>query len=181
MAQLQTHSLPDLVAIEKIEGVQCGRKYSIPATVEPGRPVRHKEDPQSYGMVLSRRWIWDDKPMQCEVLWSKEPVLVQVQVQSINASSRRLNTKWSAVETPDMIYGDVGMFSGKVACREPAFEVEEEFERLSYEEVQEYHKSGANVQLHSDGRVTVKRKTDDPPHDMNDDHRVSSRSIRCYR
>lgn len=148
MAQLDTYSLPDLIGLEH--------------DVMPGKPVRHKDDVDSYGTCISRRWIWDDQPMQCEVLWSKQPRLIQVRSTPIQATTRKLNVKWSAE-----LAEDLGAFHGIDARTSMTprrlFEVEEEYENLSYEEVQRFHNDGADVRLHSDGRVTVKRRTDEPP------------------
>jgi hypothetical protein len=66
MTQLQTYDLPDLVGIEKELRTNC-------ELVSPGMPVHHKDDPKSYGMCVSRRWGPDNRSMQCEVLWSKQP------------------------------------------------------------------------------------------------------------
>ena len=70
MAQLRTHSLPHLLNTE----------YEYPdrahQPVMPGCMVTHKDDPESLGICVSRRWIWENEPMQCEVVWSKEPAHV---------------------------------------------------------------------------------------------------------
>jgi len=179
MAQLQTYSLPDLIAIDKIEGVQCGRPYSYPESVMPGRFVRHKNDPESYGICLSRRWIWDDKPMQCEVLWSREPRSIseiKVQQQTINAPSRRLGAKWSATAAPDINTGNSAQSFFKAAIK-PRFEVEEEYESLSRDEFKKFSEEGASIELHPDGKATIKRITSEPPADMSDDGRVRNRNI----
>ena len=78
MAKLELHSLPDLVAINTVIKHQCGDSVEVRESVVPGQPVRHKDDPWSYGVCLSRRWIWDDRPMQCEVLWSRSPCIYVV-------------------------------------------------------------------------------------------------------
>lgn len=162
MAELGTYDLPDLVNVEVDSGVQGGRPWTCHKTIVPGSFVHHKEDPNSYGTCLSRRWGPNDKPMQCEVLWSRQPKLIQVNVQSvpIQAQSRKLNAKWSAEQASDL-YAH-GMISKSFVMKE-VFELEEEYENLSYEEVQKFHEDGADIQLHSDGRATVKRKTHEPP------------------
>lgn len=72
---------------------------------------------------------------------------------------------WSAEQAEDTVDGTAcSMFS----VRKPRFDVEEEYDHLSHEEAMRFHDVEADVQFHSDGRVTVKRKTNEPP-DLNDD------------
>lgn len=68
MGKLQTHDLPELVGM-----VPENPKTSNAMRTFPGDPCSHKDDHTSYGIILSRRWGPSDKPMQCEVLWSREP------------------------------------------------------------------------------------------------------------
>lgn len=68
MAQLQTYDLPDLVGL-----TPDPRDNGSTMRTHPGDPCTHKDDRSAYGIILSRRWGPGDKPMQCEVLWSKEP------------------------------------------------------------------------------------------------------------
>lgn len=70
MCKIQTHDLPELVGL-----VLENPKTSNAMRTFPGDPCSHKSDRTSYGIILSRRWGPDDKPMQCEVLWSREPKL----------------------------------------------------------------------------------------------------------
>ena len=86
MAQLKTYDLPKLVGIEK-DADGCGAVF-------PGKPVTHESDPNSYGIVLSRRWeLGSNKPMQCEVLWSRQPQDVKATKQF--TPSRPLRARWS--------------------------------------------------------------------------------------
>lgn len=75
MNTLRTHPLPDLIALNVRTGIQCGRPWTLGVTIVPAEPVRHRRDPNTYGLCISRRWIWDDSPMQCEVLWSRPPTM----------------------------------------------------------------------------------------------------------
>lgn len=167
MAQLQTHPLPDLVALTSKSGVQAGRPWTIADAVQPGQPVAHRDDPKSFGMVLSRRWIWDDQPMQCEVLWSREPKLIP-EIKT-NLPSPRLplpsNQKWTVT-----IPNHIGNYAREKYSRTPheEYEVEEEYEHLDYDEVRRFREEGAHVTLGIDGRVTVKRKTDRLPEESFD-------------
>jgi len=164
MPQLQTHDLLDLVGLEKEPKTNCG-------IVIPGKPVQHKNDSKSYGMVLSRRWGPVGGPMQCEVLWSKEPQ-IPVKDDNIFSHSRKLRATWT-VQEPPQIYG---LSSGNVVSRSSErYEVEEEYEELSYEEVRRLHEAGADIRLHDDGRVTVKRKTNEEP---GPDDRITRRTFR---
>lgn len=173
MAEFNTYPLPDLIGLEQDEDGSN--------VVLPGKPVRHKDDKDSYGTCISRRWIWDDKPMQCEVLWSKQPRLIQINVQStpVRAQPRKLRATWTPQEAEPLIDGG---FVSKTFVKKHLFDVEEEYENLSYEQVQKFHEEGADVRLHSDGRVTVRRKTDEPPKpEEYEQERILRRSISFRR
>ncbi len=75
MAQLRTHSLPHLLNVDWRHHSALG-STGIRMPVTPGCMVTHKDDPESLGICVSRRWIWENEPMQCEVVWSKEPAHV---------------------------------------------------------------------------------------------------------
>jgi hypothetical protein len=93
MGQLRTH---DLTVLLNVEDPGIGSWYVV-----PGSTVMHTEDRNSFGVCISRRPGPANKPEQCEVLWSKSPVIVEVQVQQINAQSRKLKAKWSAEAAED--------------------------------------------------------------------------------
>jgi len=112
VSQLKTYNLPDLIAVNFTTGAQGGLPWKMLNTIEPGEPVRHKDDPNSYGMCLSRRWGPDDKPMQIDVLWSKQPDILDIQVQQITATTRKLRAKWSAEIIEEKFYSD--MASGEL-------------------------------------------------------------------
>lgn len=162
MAEFDTYDLDDLVDVDDEK-------------VRPGSFVHHKDDLNSYGTCLSRRHQEGNE--RCEVLWSKQPKLIQINIQStpIQAQSRKLRATWTAQEAEPLIDGG---FVGKTFVKKHLFDVEEEYENLSYEQVQKFHKDGADVQLHSDGRVTVRRKTDEPPKpEEYEQERILRRSI----
>jgi hypothetical protein len=163
MAQLQTHSPNDL----------CNEDGT--RDIKPGNFVRHTEDPRnSFGTCLSRREA--DGKTVCEVLWSKQPHLIQIQSTPIQAQSRKLAAKWSTQQSEDI--GTYNGFIGKTPGSGPMYEVEEEYEYMDYSEVQRLHTEGADVQLHVDGRVTVKRKTDQPPEHLGPNDRIMRSSVR---
>ena len=132
MGQLRTHDLPELVAINTTSGVQGGRPWTMHDTVQPGEPVQHKDFPNSYGICLSRRWGPNDKPMQCEVLWSREPDLIKIDIQPIQAKSRVLRAKWTVAEAPDkFIYGAGSSDFIKKMHEVAEFEGEETYDPLA--------------------------------------------------
>lgn len=150
MAQLQTYNTNEIVGLT-LNGKDSGREPL------PGSPVRHRDDKQSYGVCLS-----SESDGKHRVLWSKQPRVVDLNVQSvpINATSRKLNARWSAELAEDkMVYGIDA--SSKIAPSKQVFEVEEEYENLSMDEVRRFHEAGAEIEFRSDGSARVKRKTFD--------------------
>jgi hypothetical protein len=69
---LGQHDLPDLMAFGRVNS----RGIADGCTV-PGSWVRHRKFPSSFGLALSRCWVYDDRPMQVLVLWTNPPVYKQ--------------------------------------------------------------------------------------------------------
>lgn len=137
-------------------------------SVEPGKWVRHVEDDDSLGVVVAR------VKQDVSVLWSRQPVLkIPVQTTPVQAQSRKLNVQWSAEQARPLIEGG---YVSKAFIRKEIFEIEEEYESISYEEVQKLHEEGADIRLHSSG-ATVKRKTDELPENTRQDGRIRRQSI----
>lgn len=153
MSTLKTHDLEDIVAVTP------GGDES------PGNLVRHVKDEHSFGTVVAH----DPRPQgfanqpQVTVLWSKEPILVNISTQQINAKSKMLKAKWSVSKEEPTIYGDLNFFNGKI--RQPELRGEEEYDAhdLSSEELQQLQQDADNVTLHQDGRIVVERRASEPP------------------
>lgn len=98
MSELTTHDWPDLEVIVP-DGQYC---FQHPDT--PGAPVRLRSDYCSFGVIISRRWGPDDKPMQCEVLWSRPPVkTVSSAPRGLDRNSRDQRVMY------DVLYRDVSL------------------------------------------------------------------------
>lgn len=171
MSTLKTHDLEDIVAVTP------GGNES------PGNLVRHVKDEQSFGTVVAH----DPRPQgfsrqpQVTVLWSREPQLVNIDIQTqhINARSRPLRAKWSVSEGATVYGGSPGAFNSKVFER-PRLEGEEEYgpDELDRELMERLHEEGADITFHSDGHTTVRRRADEPPEYLRRDDGGFNRTFR---
>lgn len=93
MGQLQTHDMSDLLSVNA-DGI------GVTGSPYPGTSVSYISDRTAFGICISRRWA--DVKNVCEVLWSKQPLVLDVNVQTINATSRKLKAKWSAESAADI-------------------------------------------------------------------------------
>lgn len=170
MSVLKTHDLEDIVAVTP------GGDES------PGNMVRHVDDKASFGTVVAhdpRKQGFSQQP-QVTVLWSREPVLVNVSVQQINSKPRPLRAKWSVSKEEPTIYGGSPDFFNSKLFNQPKFEGEEEYGpgELDRDQVEELSREG-DVTFHMDGGVTVKRRAAEPPEYLRDAHgNITSRYFR---
>jgi hypothetical protein len=150
MSNLRTHDLEDIVA------VTAGGDES------PGNLVRHVDDKSSLGTVVApapRQRGFSRQP-QVTVLWAREPIIVNISTQRINAKPRPMRAAWTMSQETKY----VGDFNRLFTSR-PRLEGEEEYDsaELSREQLDALKQAADNVTFHSDGRITVRRKADEPP------------------
>lgn len=153
MTQLRIHPLPDLVAANATNDAQACRPAAVNNAIRPGDLVRHKNDPDSYGMCLSRCWIWDDKPVQCSVLWSREPVLLDTHKNYTKVLSRKFDIE----EATSPIYDSYTSRSHSSFTIHEEREIEEERAYIDADEEKRLREQGDHVEFR-DGRVIIVRK-----------------------
>lgn len=154
MSTLKTHDLEDIVAVVK------------DSDESPGNLVKHVDDKNSLGTVVA----YDPRPQgfskqpQVTVLWSKEPLLIQVQSTPINAQSRVLRARWQAEEAQD--FNAYGAMSGRaIIAPRTILRGEEEYniDELSSEELEQLQSQADNITYHDDGTLVVKRRSHETP------------------
>ena len=153
MSTLKTHDLEDIVAVTP------GGDES------PGNFVRHVEDKNSLGTVVAHdpRPQGFSKQAQVTVLWSREPLLIQVQSVPINAQSRVLRARWQAEQAEDL--NAYGSMSGRVISPRTELKGEEEYNinELSPEEFDQLHSEADEIMHYDDGRIVVTRRAREAP------------------
>ena len=97
MSQLEQYNADDL--------------HGLGTNQMPGAWVRHKEDEQSFGMVISK--VGD----QTLVLWSRQPHLIKIQSHEIKTTVRKLKTRWATHETPTNFVGDFKLFNAELEIK----------------------------------------------------------------
>lgn len=128
--------------------------------IVPGGFVTHVEDLKAFGIVIAK------VGGQVNVLWSKEPrTLPDIQVQQINAKPRALRAKWTAVEEDTKFVGDFSFLSRSPRTTfegEETYHVDQWDERMNIEMEHER----ADITYNMEGTVTVRRKLDRLPDDV---------------
>lgn len=131
-------------------------------SVAPGKWVKHVKDDNSWGMCVGRCGELNTDVL---VLWSRQPRFTKIVTQQINSTPRKLRAKWTAVEADTKFIGDFSFlgrsphvtFEGEETYHQS--EIDESFKRV-------LEADHADITYHMDGHITVRRKTDRLPDDV---------------
>jgi len=117
----------------------------------PGSWVRHRDDKQSFGMVVAK--VGD----QVEVLWSKQPFSINIQKEEIYVAPVPRRSHVNFVQGPDHMSPGFKEIA--------SYELQESYEYgdINSVDVEQMTKRGDHVTLHQDGRVEVERKVEKLP------------------
>ena len=161
MSGLKTYEMPDLEALDTDDD-----GFRV---VKPGARVRHRHDPTSLGLALSRRQHPDTDHTVCEVLWTKQPwTVVPLPKEAVHPPPVPAHAVWTRRST----YRDREFFeAGSVKSipyrewSEDTFDGTEEYlpGQLTTDNVHRVLSDHAELTCHSDGMIVVQHR-DVPKH-----------------
>lgn len=164
MGQLRTHDLSELMGL-----VLEDPKTSNAMRTHPGDPVTHRGWPGSYGIMISRYWGPNDRPMQCDVLWSRVSGEIRAQKDPIRPKSRVLRAKWTVEEEDPLLAGVPKFLKTK-----HTYVGTEEYSDMSTDEAMRMISSREdgvfNARFDGCGNVTLEKRTDRLPDYLKNEH-----------